>query len=380
MNASPATINIAQHFLDTVQKRKDQPLAWEKRRNIYQSLSWKEIAARANLLTRSLSAMGLHKHERVVNYLPNSPSCMVLDIACMALGATSVNLSEKFTVDEAFSAIVECQAKFVFITSESLGAKLISEENGQCKNIESIIIPETVRLTSKERIKVESWSTVMEKGKTEHDKLALLIRAAQPKDTIALLYTHGQDNSLLALKRSHADVLRLCEVMIKSHEVKPPSSSDMFLVTVPHGHRCGYHAGHLLPIILEAQIAYADAFNTDDMSFQAVAPTIVVGTSDYFRELKKFTIEQIKRSGGVDNFALDQTLKLGKIKYETPGGLSLTQKMMEASLKPVVINRIRNQFGGKLNSIISVDNTMDYETQLFFYSFGIDFIEAGDEL
>ena len=211
MNATPANLTIAQHFLDTVQKRKDQPLVWEKRRNIYQSLSWKEIATRVNLMTRALSVMGLQKHERVVNFLPNNSSCMILDIAVMALGAVSVNIPDDYTQDEAFTAILECQTKIAFIHSEALGAMLINAENEQVKNLEFIVIPDSARLNPKDRIKVMTWSMVMDKGKSEPDKFAQNIRATQAKDTIALLYTHAQDNSLFAIKRSHADVFKLCD-------------------------------------------------------------------------------------------------------------------------------------------------------------------------
>lgn len=375
-----SNITIPQHFLDVVQKRKDQPLVWEKRRNIYQSLSWKEIASRVNLMTRALGAVGLQKHERIVNFLPNTSACLILDIASMTLGVPSVNLPPNYTTQEAFTAIQESQAKVVFIQSAELGKMLIASEADQLRMLEYIILPDNVNLTSGQRVQVMSWSGLMEKGKAEPDKFSQTVRATQPKDTIALLYTYSADKAPIAIKRSHTEVFKLCEDVVKSNESKPPASSDIFLVTVPHGHRAGYHTGHLLPVLLEAQIAYANALNTDDMSFQAVAPTIVVGTSQYFTDLMNFTIDQIKKSGSVDSFALEQTLKLGKIKYETPGGLSIPQKLMEASLKPVVINRIRNQFGGKLRSIISVDNAMHYDTQLFFYSFGIEFIEAGDEL
>jgi long-chain acyl-CoA synthetase len=372
------TTNIIHQFLNSSQKLKDTPLLWEKRRNIYQSLSWKEVASRISSMVRALTASGVKKYDRIINMLPNESSCMIVDYATLTMGAVSTTIPNSWELNDVCDAIAECQSKILFASDVIFITKLLEKEN-QIPSLEILVIPDAVHVKSDGRIKVLSWSAMMDSGKNTPDKMLQHMRAVSARDAATLTYFKNDEGKLEAIKRNHLEILELCNSVQEQSDNVKLTSNDRFMVTVAHHDPIGIYAGHFLPILLEAQLYYANIGKSEDLDIRNAKPNFIIGSSDYFVPLIEFTLSNARKGGAVDSKAIDKALELGKIKYENPKGLSLIQRGIEASLKTMVINRIRNQLGGNIRGIISVDNKMTYSVQLFFFSFGIDLLEVGQD-
>ena len=80
-------------------------------------------------------------------------------------------------------------------------------------------------------------------------------------------------------------------------------------------------------------------------------------------------------AGKVDKFVMDQALSLGKAKYERPHRRRLTERLTERLLHSMIVRSFRTRMGGRLRAAISADSNVSYDTQLFYYSFGVELFE-----
>ncbi len=133
-----------------------------------QSLTWSQVQDRSEALSRSLSALGVAKGDRVVLLLPNVPHFVIAYYATLKLGAIVVAASPLFTEVELEHYLASTEPK-VIITLDLLAAKVVGVRERQ--GIEHLVIgsvldllPLTKRLTAAWFLAYLSWIKRFERG------------------------------------------------------------------------------------------------------------------------------------------------------------------------------------------------------------------------
>lgn len=370
--------HLVQRFMEAVGQHKDAPCIWEKSAKGFEPLSWKDVASRVSLAVRSFTALEIKKQDRVAVLLEQTSLAIIADLALMTIGAPSVAIPLTFTPDEQARALSECAAR-VAVVKDTQAAHELQAFAAKLPALETIIVARTLSETPQSTFAIYDWPHFMDKGRALPDKLLAMVRAIQPKDTASMLYTRTETGDLHAITRSHADIYASCESAVAMNADLTHDAQDAYLVTVPHSNKVGNYLGYALPFFAGAQLYLAPPESLSQIGLANAKPTYIIGTSEYFTALKEHVIAEIEKRGKVDAMTLGQALKLGKIKYESPIGLSFVQRAMETSLKAMITNKLRAQWGGRLKAIITIDDAIKYDTQLFYFALDIDLLEVSDE-
>ena len=105
-------------------------------------------------------------------------------------------------------------------------------------------------------------------------------------------------------------------------------------------------------------------------------PTLMTAVPRLYETLRLRILRAVARSGGLQKKLFARTLALGTRKYETPGALSIVERMTDRALEVLVRRKVRRRFGGRLKAMISGGAALNYDVALFFTALGVRILQG----
>ena len=360
-------------FFEIAEQGGDSAFLWTKQDGHYQPLSWRDTAQRVREMAKGLAALGVTAGERIAIVAENRPEWAIADLAIMTLGAISVPAYTTNTVHDHRHVLTDCGAKGVIVSTRALAARLLPAA-AEAAQTEFIVTMEATEPGAFD-IALHDWDAVLAMGAASGHDLEPGLQKQARRDVACLIYTSGTGGNPKGVMLSHQAILinclAACELLRQLG-----LGDEVFLSFLPLSHAYEHTAGLYFPISIKAQIYYAESIETLSVNLVEARPTIMVSVPRLYEVMHRRILLGLKRQSALKQALFAKAVALGRKEYEKPGSLGVVQSALNRVLEPLVRDKVRARFGGRLKAMISGGAPLNPEVGIFFTALGVRLLQG----
>jgi long-chain acyl-CoA synthetase len=151
---------------------------------------------------------------------------------------------------------------------------------------------------------------------------------------------------------------------------------DVFLSFLPLSHAYEHLAGFLLPILVGAQIYYAESVEVLAANMVEVRPTIMTAVPRLYETMRARILNALDRQGGMKKTLFLKAVELGARRYRQNGRLGPVDAVLDRLLERSVRTKVAARFGGRLKALVSGGAPLSFEVGLFFTALGVRILQG----
>jgi long-chain acyl-CoA synthetase len=365
--------NLVSMFLSRAALRGDRPFLGYKHDGEWVTISWTETARRVAALAKSLKKMGLVKGDRVMLVSENRPEWCIADLGIMAAGCITVPTYITNTERDHQHILDNSQSRAVIVSTAKLAQTLMPAvvRSSEC---EFIIGMEPLKVAQKGQQSLHDWADLVQG--TDADVAALTTEMAKiGRDEIAcIIYTSGTGGAPRGVMLHHGSILCNADGAATVLHEDFGLKDERFLSFLPLSHAYEHTGGQFLPIMVGAEIYYAEGLEKLAANIEETQPTVMVVVPRLFEVLRARMIKTVEKQGKVPNYLLDKALTIGERDYSGKKRLrdAPMRFLLSRSLKP----KIRARFGGRMKAMVSGGAPLNPDIGIFFQSLGITLLQG----
>lgn len=366
--------SLTHMFFEQALTLKDKPLLFAKNGDSWKSQNWTEVAEQVTRLGAALRAMGVDKGDRVVIVSENRPEWMIADFAIMAIGAISVPTYTTNTVRDHLHIIENSGAKAAVVSTKNLTRTFLRAAH-QCDEMQHAIVMEPVSLEQQLNVTVYNWDDVINAEKANivgfRDSCVDVTR----DDIACIIYTSGTGGSPKGVMLHHGSLMHNAEGASKV--IKPLGlENNAFLSFLPLSHAYEHTTGLCWPLMIGAEIWYAESIEKLATNMAESKPTIMVVVPRLFEMLRTRITRGVQAEGGMKAKLFERAIALGFKVQRDNEKLSFFEKIEDWFLNMTVRKKVRKQFGGRLKALVSGGAPLSPDVGFFFASLGLPLLQG----
>lgn len=349
-------------------------------------VSYRDLEQRFLACAASLVELGLKKGDRVALYADNSSRWLVVDLACLRLGAVDVPRGCDTTPGE-MELILSHSGSRVLFLQKARDLSWAVEIRSKLPDLEHLVLMDPSFAEEDPDRGVHSLATLLARGVA--GAAAVRERPGPERDDLAtIVYTSGTTGDPKGVMLTHGNILHNVESFPSRILVVP---EDSYLSLLPSWHMfertveyCVLSAG--------ASIIYTDArrLRTD---LRDVAPTLLAGVPRVWEILEQGVRGALHTRGAMARAVFGAGLGIGsryrRARRRVHGQLSsrASEKVAAALslcfLAPahsvvdrLLFRKIRQETGGRLRAAISGGGALSTDVEEFFDTIGITLLNG----
>ena len=362
--------NLVALFYRMAEEKGDAPFLWRKEDGNWISVSWAEAARQVSALASALVALGIGPGDRVALVAESRPEWPLADLAIMAVHGISVPAYITNSVADHRHILGDSGAKAVFVSNPRL-AKRVLPAAIQAGSVGFAIAMEPVE-PGDSGLAIHLWDDLLQ---THGDDTAPDFDAIKGSETACLIYTSGTGGVPKGVMLSHAAIL--CNCRGATEILRPLGLGDeVFLSFLPLSHSYEHTGGLFFPIMIGAQIYYAEGIDKLAQNMVEVKPTIMAAVPRLYESMHDRIRRGIKQAGGKSEKLFEKTVALGRKRYEAPESLTLADRLVDTVLDVLVRRKVQARFGGRLKALVSGGAPLNYEIGSFFTALGVRLLQG----
>jgi long-chain acyl-CoA synthetase len=366
----PNTLNELFNF--AVEQYREDELVRFKKGNVWQSLTYGEIARRVRELALGLYAIEFRRENKIAIWSENRPEWNVADLAVLAIGAVDVPIYTTQSRQHVEYILNDSNARAIFVSSAFLDEAMAVREH--VPSLQYVIsfdeIPE-----EKKSATVLNAEELIAKGRalfmSEPSLYESLWSAAKPEDLVTLIYTSGTTGDPKGVMLTHENLtMNVRNVYGWLHL---DQYRDVALTFLPFSH-IFERAVWYLYAYYGTVIVYAESIDKVAANLAEVKPTVMTSVPRMFEKLYARILEKGLSAGFPNRQIFLWSLGVGKRWAEkTDRGesigvwLSFQHKIADA----LVFKKWRAALGGRIRSLISGGAPLAPEIAYAFFGAGI---------
>ncbi len=370
-------------FQDSVARFGANILLWEKRGQTFEGTTYRAVADRVYECAAGLMASGLKKGERVALIAEGRNDWVVSELGVLFTGAINVPISVK--LDERSDLrfrLAHSGCRMVFVSGAH--ANKVREIRQQLSEMILLVLLDgepqqegEITLTAL----CSAGRTFLELNQPAFEERWTTIQEGDPAN---ICYTSGTTADPKGIVLTHRNYTANVE---QASALLPITESDVSLLILPWDHAFAHTAGIYNLMRNGASMASVqvgkspmDTLRNVSLNIRETKPTFLLSVPALAQNFRK-NIEKGMRDGGPFVQSLfRRALILG---YAINGnGLdrgqhgSFLEKWEYRLLNAVLLRKIRQGFGGRLQFFIGGGALLDLELQRFFYAIGIPMFQG----
>ena len=322
--------------------------------------TWKDISEKIFKLTNKIKSI-IQEGDRCLILSENRPYWLMADIAIMNAGGISVPIFTTYSADDYKFILKDCNPSIIIVST-----------NDQFKKIKNYISPDVKNIISFEKIEVDSL--LINDILNENNTKKIINQNLKRNMPACIIYTSGTSGNPKGVILSHGGILANCE---GAYDLLAPliqKKNPVFLTWLPLSHSYE-HTVQFVQILLGAKIFYAESLEKLLTNMTIAKPTIMTAVPRFYQNLFNKISINFSKQKGFKRRLIDQTILLGKktLKKEP---LNLVEKIINFCCEKLVRKKIKNQFGGNLQSFVSGGGALDQKIGEFLNSIGLPTLQG----
>jgi len=349
--------NLVDIFEQSAAKYANNPFIGEKDGSgVYQWVTYRQIADRVDNLRAGLSATGIKAGDTVGIIANNRKEWLIGEIATQGLGAAYVPMYEKELVAMWKYIIKDAAVNVLFVSKPEVLEKV--------KNFPSEIP------TLKHIFLIEGdGENSMAELETKGSQKPVSSIKPKPTDVAVLIYTSGTTGEPKGVLLSHGNLAENVKAGLAWFTNLTENSRCISML--PWAHSFGITADLHAFTMRGASIGIMGSVETLIDDLPKIQPTFMITVPRIFNKVFNGVWAKMREEGGLKLKLFEAALAAAKEKRET-GKVSLKYKILDK----IVLQKIRDRFGGKLENAVTGSAPMNVDIAKFFIDVGIPTYDA----
>jgi long-chain acyl-CoA synthetase len=351
-NTYEAPDNLVEIFENSAAKYPSNELIGEKdSAGVYQWVTYGQIATRVNNLRAGLSAIGVKAGDTVGIIANNGKDWLIGEMATQGLGAAYVPMYEKELLTM-WKYVVKDAAVKVLLVSRPEVLEKVKNFPAEIPTLKKIILIGGSGENSLEALEKQGAA-----------KPVPSIRP-KPTDIAVLIYTSGTTGEPKGVLLSHGNLVE--NVKLSLSWFPHLNEKSRCISMLPWAHSFGITADLHGSIMRGSSFGIMGSVETLIDDLPKIKPTIMVSVPRVFNKVYNGVWAKMREEGGLKLKLFEAALAAAKLKRET-GKAGLKYKILDK----IVLQKIRDRFGGQLENAITGSAPMNVEIAKFFIDVGI---------
>ena len=302
--------NLVVMFFTRAAQFGDAPFLWTKSSSEWHSISWAETARRVAGFAKNLKKLGLEKGDRVMLVSENRPEWCIADLGIMAAGCITVPTYITNTERDHQHILDNSGARAIIVSTAKLAAALMPAATRS--QAEFVIGIEPMKVAQKGQLAIRDWADMVQG--TDADVAASVAAMAHVSrdETACLIYTSGTGGAPRGVMQHHGAILHNADGAATIVKEDFGIDNEVFLSFLPLSHAYEHTGGQFLPIMMGAQIYYAEGLEKLMSNIEEAQPTIMVVVPRLFEVIRARMIKAVEKQGKLPNYMLDKALTIGE--------------------------------------------------------------------
>ncbi len=365
-------------FEQSCEKFSTNILLWEKKSDTYSGLTYTQAKEHVYLVAAGLMELGIQKGDRIAMISEGRNDWVIAEVGMLYAGAINVPLSVK--LDELNDL------KFRLLHS---GARMAIVSGGHVHKIRTIKndLPELKKIIILDGASTNDneipFSSLIEMGaeffKSNNDKFIERWNSIVESDPANICYTSGTTADPKGIVLTHRNYTANIEQASGLLHIPQEYCS---LLILPWDHCFAHTAGIYTLLMNGASMASVQIGKTPFETLKNVSvnireskPTFLLSVPALAKNFKKKIEDGIKEKGSKIEYLFNRALHLGYkingIGWNRGKNGTVWEKLQYKFLDFLILKKIREGFGGRLQFFIGGGALLDIELQRFFYAIGI---------
>ncbi len=334
----------------------------DKQSQSWLEMTWAEMGGHISRYQTALKNDGFVTGDRVAIMMRNCTEWVMMEQAALGLGLVVVPL---YTND---------RAENVAYILQDAGVKLLLIEGGECWDliksarqdfgpVRRIVTLDTLDPSEDDRLTTaESW--LPEHGETLH------VPDIYHQQLATIVYTSGTTGRSKGVMLSHGNILWNA---YSSTFTVPVFREDLFLSFLPLSHMLERTAGHYIPILSGASIAYARSIPDLAEDLLTIKPSILITVPRIFERVYNKIQAGLEEKPPFARKLFRRAVELGWEKFEIQQGRAQwrMRQLQMPLLHALVGKKVLDKLGGRLRIAISGGAPLSVDVAQTFIGLGL---------
>lgn len=357
-------------------ERGDRPAIREKRRGIWRTMTWRNLADEAAALAAALSMRGLERGAHVVLVGDNRPRLYAAMCATHYLGAVSVPLYQDFAADELIAPIQSSGATHIFAENQEQVDKLL-KVLPQCPTVRCIVYDDDRGMRHYKQPQLISYDSLLREGQdASSEKRALLEAEAlriSGQDPAFLFFTSGTTGPAKGAVFTHAALIDRARVAAAAEGLK---DTDVALAYLPPGWIGQNLFSYVQSLVAGYCIACPESSETMLADMREVGPTYFLAPPRVLETLLTQVTMRMESTGGLNQRLFRQGLASAKRNAERALAgkrASIAHGIAAKVTNFLIFSPLRDVLGmSHLRVAYTGGDAVDRDLLMFFRAIGIN--------
>ncbi len=359
----------------------DRPAFRYRRKDAWQSQTWREADQVAREIASGLLALGLDCGDRVAILCQSRLEWLLCDVAIAMAGLISVPIYPSSTAAQCAFILGDSGARAVIVEDDEQVAKLAALRAPlRVVRVENAAAAPGADTLDGDRAGVLSLAQLRQAGSawmaTHVGELDKRANAVKPSGTFTIIYTSGTTGQPKGVVLTHANLVASCESAVRAFDLRPDDVQYLFL---PLAHVLGREI-EWAPIIVGSEVAFAESMARIKYDLAEVRPTFMAGVPRIFEKLHAAVQAGVGKGGrakrGLVQWAFGVAARYSAMVREKKTA-TLGLRLAYACANRWVLAKLRKRLGlDRCRFLISGGAPLSSEIAEFFHGTGLLILEG----
>ncbi|MGL6262006.1 AMP-dependent synthetase/ligase [Vibrio sp. WXL103] len=336
----------------------------------WESISWQQFGEQLDAVSLALLAQGLKVQEKIGIFSNNMPEWTLADIAALQVRAVTVPIYPTNTAAQAAYILQNADVRVLFVGEQDQYDAAVSIFD-ECEQLELVVaMSEDIELG--EFAHATDWKTFVA-GAHDEQRAELDVRVAQANldDLLTLIYTSGTTGQPKGVMLDYANIA----AQLVDHDARLSlSSDDVSMSFLP--------LSHVFERAWTFYVLYKGATNCylkDTMqvrdALSDVRPTVMCAVPRFYEKIFSAIHEKVSKAPFIRKVLFTWAVNMGARMaacHQEGRKPSMMLKRSHALADKLVLSKLRQLLGGRINFMPCGGAKLDETIGRFFHALGIN--------
>lgn len=356
--------------------RGNLPAIREKRKGIWQTLTWQQLSDKVTNIAAAMTAQGFSRGDHVVLIGDNKPRLYAAMCATQMLGGVAVPLYQDAATAELIQPIQRAQATHIFAEDQEQVDKVLAILN-QCPSVRHIIYDEDRGLRHYRQPQLISFLGMLALGR-EHvsshkEAINVACKAGHASDVASMFFTSGTTGLAKGVVLTHGALIDRAQV---AGELERLSDSDVAIAYLPPAWIGQNIFSYAQPMVFGYCIACPESSETMLADMREIGPTYFFAPPRVLEALVTQVSIRMDDAGAIKRLLYVRSMALARrIGTQVLDGqvVSASDRMLYWLANRIMYGPLRDVLGlSRVRVAYTAGEAIGPDLLLFFRSIGIN--------
>lgn len=362
--------HIVKRIREQIAQRAETTALKHKVGDAWQEISWKQFGQQVDNLSLALLTQGLNVQDKIGIFSNNMPQWTIADFAALQIRCVTVPIYPTNTAAQAGYILQDADVKVLFVGEQAQFDAAVTLFE-QCPQLE-LIVAMSDEIELGDHPSAKHWQHFIAQAYPEQQsELLLRVEQANFADLLTLIYTSGTTGQPKGVMLDYANIA----AQLKGHDqVLSLSEKDVSLCFLP--------LSHVFERAWTFYVLYKGATNCylqDTMQVRAalgeIRPTVMCAVPRFYEKIFSAIHEKVAKAPLVRKVLFTWAVNMGAKMaacHQQGRKPSLLLKKSYALADKIVLSKLRELLGGRINFMPCGGAKLDETIGRFFHAIGIN--------